>query len=234
MSDIFTVCKYHCDNIANVLLVVNVIATRYPHAVTVRELIGQRIKALREKQGLSLSELARRCESQRQTVHVWEQGRAKPVDEVMLAVARALGTSISYLYGETDDPRPAPDWHSGAGPDSEAEARVSEAKRFLVLALEQLSNQTKTKDGPPMPKLNTARLKQALKDRDMELPYFAARVDQHAPPVSDAKARAWLSGKLQPTENELIYISGCVGLSESELLSEDEAPAVRERPKDAH
>jgi len=48
----------------------------------------------------------------------------------MLKIARLLGTSISYLYGETHDPRPAPDWH-GQGPSSEAEARLLEAAQAL-------------------------------------------------------------------------------------------------------
>jgi hypothetical protein len=56
----------------------------------------------------------------------------------MLAVAKLLGTSVSYLYGETDDPRPAPDWHTGAGPSTEAEARAQVAAQLLRQVLEQL------------------------------------------------------------------------------------------------
>ena len=42
----------------------------------------------------------------------------------MIEVSRILGASVSYLYGETDDPRPAADWHSGRGPSNEAAAEL--------------------------------------------------------------------------------------------------------------
>ena len=70
-----------------------------------------------------------------------------------------------------------------------------------------------------MIKLNTKVLKEALRTRDYELEYFAARVDQHAPPVSNQTARDWLSGKKQPTELQLCFISGCVGKTEQELTA---------------
>lgn len=103
--------------------------------MTVRELIGQRIKALREAQGLSLSEFARRCGTQRQTVHVWEQGRAKPVDEAMIVVAKALNTSISYLYGETEHPGPAPDWGRPGVASNEHQSKAKLAGNRLREAL---------------------------------------------------------------------------------------------------
>lgn len=42
----------------------------------------------------------------------------------MLLISKALGTSISYLYGETDDPRPAARWHTEDAPSNAAEAAL--------------------------------------------------------------------------------------------------------------
>lgn len=89
---------------------------------------------------MSMSELARQCDTQHQTVHVWEQGRAKPVDEALLLVAEALGTSVSYLYGETDAPGPAPNWHRPGTPSSSAQATAQEASLLLRDALAKVED----------------------------------------------------------------------------------------------
>ena len=67
--------------------------------------------------------------------------------------------------------------------------------------------------------LNTKVLNEALRERDCGLEFFAAHVDQHAPPVSNQTAKDWLSGKKQPTELQLCFISGCVGRTEKELTA---------------
>lgn len=92
----------------------------------------RRLIALREGLGLSQSEFARQAEQSRSTVHGWETGRNKPDEDALPIVAKVLKTSISYLFGETDDPRPAPQWRTGEGPTSEWEARVEQAKLKLV------------------------------------------------------------------------------------------------------
>jgi len=92
--------------------------------------IGDRIREVRTKRGLSQAEFARQVGVSRGVAHGWESGRNRPEQASMLKIARLLGTSISYLYGETHDPRPAPDWH-GQGPSSEAEARLLEAAQAL-------------------------------------------------------------------------------------------------------
>lgn len=106
-----------------------------------RERIAARIRERREAVGLSQSELARRIDVDRQQVAAWESARNKPAEDSFLALARALNTSISYLFGETDHPGPPPDWRSGQGPGSEAEARLLEAAQALrqvVGALESI------------------------------------------------------------------------------------------------
>lgn len=96
-----------------------------------RERIAARIRERREAAGLSQSELARRIDVDRQQVAAWESARNKPAEDSFLALARALNTSISFLFGETDHPGPPPDWHTGQGPSSEAEARLLEAAQAL-------------------------------------------------------------------------------------------------------
>ena len=99
--------------------------------------IGARIVEIRNRLGLSQSELARRVNALRSTVYGWEVGKSKPEDQAMIDVARVLGTSISYLYGETDDPRPAPDWRNGSGPSNAQEAKLAEiAARVALVQLD--------------------------------------------------------------------------------------------------
>jgi transcriptional regulator with XRE-family HTH domain len=132
--------------------VVNNLRTSFTVLVSsVRELIAKRIVELRESKGFSQSEFARKLGQARTTVHNWESGRNKPEDEAMLEVCRVLGTSVSYLMGQTDDPRPAPDWHKGNGPSSEAEARAKKAARLLreAAALLDAPSEETGREGQP-------------------------------------------------------------------------------------
>ncbi len=66
---------------------------------------GQRLRALRKQRGLSADRLARRADLT--TRHVWRlEGNKRPnVAAITLArVALALGTTVEYLLGLTDDP----------------------------------------------------------------------------------------------------------------------------------
>lgn len=56
----------------------------------------------------------------------------------MLKVAHRFGVSVSYLYGETEDPRPVSNWHSTEGTTSEWFAITEEAQTRLREALELL------------------------------------------------------------------------------------------------
>ena len=103
--------------------------------------IGRRIVLLRERQKLSQRALAKALEASPQTVSGWESGRRKPEGQALLDLAKALNTSISYLFGETDDPRPAPDWHTGQGPSSAGEAARKEALKLLRDAVQKLEGE---------------------------------------------------------------------------------------------
>lgn len=100
--------------------------------------IGDRIREIRTRKGITQAEFARQVGVSRGVVHGWESGRNRPEQASMLKVARLLGTSVSYLYGETSDPRPAPDWHTGTGPSSAAEARALEVAKMLREAADRL------------------------------------------------------------------------------------------------
>lgn len=76
-----------------------------------KSIISDRIKERRAKLGFSQAEFARVSGYHRSTINAWEVGRNKPEEDAMVRVASLLECSISYLYGEADDPRPAREWH---------------------------------------------------------------------------------------------------------------------------
>lgn len=105
--------------------------------------MSDRIKARREILGLSQSELSRLLEISRQTYYSWESGRCFPEKDKILHLSKSLGTSVSFLYGETEDPRPAPDWHKATGPSTDDQALAIEAAsilRKISTLLENLEN----------------------------------------------------------------------------------------------
>ena len=59
--------------------------------------IGKRIKALRESQGMSKSELARRCGVTTTAVWNWEENGRVARGETLDLAAKALGVSQRYL-----------------------------------------------------------------------------------------------------------------------------------------
>lgn len=65
--------------------------------------LGDRIIALRKQQGMTLTELARRLAVSKPTVWAWEQGKAKPIDSRLPALAEALGVPISDLQATAVD-----------------------------------------------------------------------------------------------------------------------------------
>ena len=93
---------------------------------------------LRKSKGLSQSEFAKQLGQGRGTVFNWESARNKPDDEAPLAVCRILGTSASYLLGETDDPRPAPVWYGDEG----GAARTARALQLMEEAARVLRGET--------------------------------------------------------------------------------------------
>lgn len=74
--------------------------------------IGVRVRNERQRQGLSREELTQRMpdDVRMHTNTLWniEVGRTKnPRSDHLEALAQALGVSVLYLLGHTDDPSPA-------------------------------------------------------------------------------------------------------------------------------
>jgi len=67
--------------------------------------VGSRIKQLREKLGLSQSELAHRAGVAQSTLSYLESGIKSPSIDTLLQICDALGVSISELLGKEIDDR---------------------------------------------------------------------------------------------------------------------------------
>ena len=66
----------------------------------------QRIKMLREKRGLSQSEVAKRLGVARTTYSGYELGTREPDQNTLMKLARFFDVSVDYLIGNTDNPTP--------------------------------------------------------------------------------------------------------------------------------
>lgn len=64
--------------------------------------LGKRIATLREKNGLSQTELALECEKDRQSIHRLEKGGVNPSIYYLLQIAKALNISVSELLDAKD------------------------------------------------------------------------------------------------------------------------------------
>ena len=60
--------------------------------------LGRHIVSLREKQGLSQAELARKCEKDRQSLERIENGKTNPTAFYLSEIANALGISLKDLF----------------------------------------------------------------------------------------------------------------------------------------
>jgi transcriptional regulator with XRE-family HTH domain len=63
------------------------------------KLVGQRIRALRKEQGMSLQDLAYRIGMEKSNLSVIENGKSNPQLLTYARIASALGTSLVQLMG---------------------------------------------------------------------------------------------------------------------------------------
>ena len=64
--------------------------------------IAEKIKLLREKSGLTQSELARRLGLSRSSVNAWEMGLSVPSTQYVVELAKTFNVSTDYLLGMDD------------------------------------------------------------------------------------------------------------------------------------
>ncbi|WP_372341954.1 helix-turn-helix domain-containing protein [Nocardia sp. CC227C] len=68
-----------------------------------REVLGRRLRALRQEQGTTLAETAGRAGVSPQYLSEVERGRKEPSSEMIAAMAGALGTSLAGLIEQVAD-----------------------------------------------------------------------------------------------------------------------------------
>lgn len=90
--------------------------------------IGQRIKLAREKKGMTLEEVAKLCDTTKQTIYKYESEIVKkiPYDKIVL-LSNALSVSPSYLF-EWDEKEEQP---ADVGELSDAEINLIKLFRRL-------------------------------------------------------------------------------------------------------
>ena len=69
--------------------------------------ISNRIKFLREKEGLNQKEFAKKMNISRSTASMYESGKNTPPDDIKIAMAKYFNVSLDYLMGLTNDPTPS-------------------------------------------------------------------------------------------------------------------------------
>ncbi|MBR0232757.1 MAG: helix-turn-helix transcriptional regulator, partial [Synergistaceae bacterium] len=62
------------------------------------------IARLRKEKGLNQKEFAKKLGVSVDSVRRWEQGKRSPDVEKLSDIAKVLGTTVSYILGETENP----------------------------------------------------------------------------------------------------------------------------------
>lgn len=89
-------------------------------------LIGERLKQMREKNGLTQTELATAMGVAQQAINRWERGKLDASLPALKDMARILGVSADYLLGLVDNPK-----------DHYAEDRLTPEQRKLLWLIDQ-------------------------------------------------------------------------------------------------
>lgn len=85
-----------------------------PDEEDIRRKLGRTIVLLRERRGLSQSELARRSEVDRAFLNGIEQGRRSPTVPALVKIARGLDSTVSMLTTGIVQPEPDQVWNEAA------------------------------------------------------------------------------------------------------------------------
>jgi transcriptional regulator with XRE-family HTH domain len=105
----------------------------------VKNLMGQRIKERREALGISQVDLAKQAEKQTATyIALIENGDRNVSTADLIKIAKALGTTVSFLTGEE---RVTPDIRYALKADKELS---SKDKKMLVHLIERMKDNSKS------------------------------------------------------------------------------------------
>lgn len=74
---------------------------RYEIVVS-RKVFAQRLKILREKRGLTVSELGKLVKVSGRTISGWEEGQTRIKSEYLIRIAEIFSVSVDYLLGLED------------------------------------------------------------------------------------------------------------------------------------
>ena len=85
-----------------------------PDEEDIRRKLGRTIVVLRERRGLSQSELARRSEVDRAFLNGIEQGKRSPTVPALVKIARGLDSTVSMLTTGIVEPEPGQVWNEAA------------------------------------------------------------------------------------------------------------------------
>ncbi|MBX0320138.1 helix-turn-helix domain-containing protein [Shouchella clausii] len=90
--------------------------------------LGERIKSLREKEGLTQKQLAEKLELPHQNLSNYERNFRKPDYEALIKIAGHFEVSVDYLLGRTNRPSTDGGW---------IKYEAEDEKEFLEQQLEQ-------------------------------------------------------------------------------------------------
>jgi len=93
--------------------------------------LGEKIRVSREKTGLTLEELGKKCGTTKQTIYKYETGKVTniPLDRLM-KIADAVDVSASYLMGWED-----------INAEQLTDGELSEVKRSLIQFAQSLTDE---------------------------------------------------------------------------------------------
>lgn len=98
--------------------------------------IGKRIKEARERKNLTLEEVAKRCNTTKQTIYKYENEIVTnvPYDKIIL-LTKCLDVSPSYLFGWKEKSPSKPELTEGEEALLELFRKVPEGQQELVLQM---------------------------------------------------------------------------------------------------
>lgn len=70
------------------------------------KVLAKRLRELREKRGLTQTELGKLFNLSKQAISSYETGVSEPPPDTLHGIADFFNVSTDYLLGRTDDPRP--------------------------------------------------------------------------------------------------------------------------------